>query len=66
MKYLVLCTCSHAVDRHGSFGCDGNGPMDRCDCRKTEEAALQAAVEDCRMHSGWERWIAKTPPDSAA
>ena len=57
MKYLVSCTCGHAMDRHGWEGCGGDGPGVRCRCRKDEAAALDAAIEHARRHP----WDALAP-----
>lgn len=48
MKYLVLCTCGHGLDRHGESGCGGDGPA--CGCRNDELQALDAAIEHARQH----------------
>jgi hypothetical protein len=50
MKYLVYCTCGHAMDRHGPEGCSGEPPMDGCRCPNSETAALDAAIDHARRH----------------
>lgn len=45
MKYLVMCPCAHALDRHGEYGCGGDGPA-RCNCPLNAERALDAAVAE--------------------
>jgi hypothetical protein len=53
MKYLVYCTCGHALDRHASEGCGGEPPFLRCACDHTELEALDAAIEHARRNP-WE------------
>jgi hypothetical protein len=48
MKYLVICPCGHALDRHDASGCTGDGRP--CACRKDVELALDAAVTDARRN----------------
>lgn len=48
MKYLVMCSCGHSMDRHDpSGGCDGDS--DTCACPQTEEGALEAAIAQARI-----------------
>jgi hypothetical protein len=47
VRYLVLCDCGHALDRHGAAGCDGDG-KGPCRCRKDAERALDSAIEGVR------------------
>ena len=49
MKYLVLCTCGHAIDRHGWEGCRPDERLP-CRCRNDEASALEAAVEQARCN----------------
>ena len=49
MKYLVLCTCGHGLDRHGPEGCGGDGRM-LCPCRNDQERALDSAVDHARSN----------------
>jgi len=49
MKYLVFCSCAHALDRHGPAGCAGDGHMP-CACRNDQERALDSAIEHARSH----------------
>ena len=51
MKYLVLCTCGHPLDRHDQRGCAGE-VRTLCACRRDGGQALEAAVEQARV-SPW-------------
>jgi len=57
MKYLVLCMCGHALDRHDQRGCGGEVRM-ACACRRDGSQALEAAVEQARV-SPWSYQLAK-------
>jgi hypothetical protein len=57
MKYLVLCTCGHALDRHDQRGCAGE-IRTPCACRRDARQALEAAVEQARV-SPWSYQLAK-------
>jgi hypothetical protein len=54
VKYLVFCTCGHALDRHSpSAGCDGdNAP---CGCRRDQQRALDSAIDEARTRP-WGTW----------
>ena len=45
MKYLVMCPCGHALDRHGEYGCGGDG-LNCCVCALGPERALDAAITE--------------------
>jgi hypothetical protein len=47
MKYLVFCTCGHALDQHGEGGCAGESGRG-CACVRDPGRALEAAVDDVR------------------
>jgi len=64
MKYLVYCTCGHAMDRHGSQGCTGEPPILGCSCDNTETAALDAAIEHARRHP-WDGYQLPDDPPPA-
>jgi hypothetical protein len=51
MKYLVLCSCSHPLDRHDGRGCAGE-TRTPCGCRRDAGQALEAAIEQARV-SPW-------------
>ncbi|HZO93699.1 MAG TPA: hypothetical protein VFB22_07995 [Candidatus Baltobacteraceae bacterium] len=64
MKYLVSCTCGHALDRHDAFGCGGDGRMP-CGCGRDQEGALDAAIEHARTHP-WGAWRPQTESEAPA
>lgn len=47
MGSLVACPCGHGVEDHTRAGCPGS-PRERCDCRRSSQAALDAAVAAVR------------------
>jgi hypothetical protein len=49
MNYLVMCPCGHALDRHGEYGCGGDG-LNRCSCALGAERALDAAISEAALH----------------
>jgi hypothetical protein len=49
MNRLVLCPCSHPLDRHSEAGCGGD-PRTLCYCPLPLHEALNAAVESARTH----------------
>ncbi len=49
MKYLIFCVCGHGLDKHGTFGCEGDGRMP-CRCSRDQERALDSAIDDARSH----------------
>jgi hypothetical protein len=53
VKYLVFCSCGHALDRHSFDGCDGENTP--CRCRRDQERALETAIDDARTHP-WGSW----------
>ena len=65
MNYLVLCPCSHGLDRHTESGCSGDG-FRACNCPLTATAALEEAVDDARRNP-WLRSNSETdrPAESA-
>jgi hypothetical protein len=54
MKYLVFCTCGHALDRHEPRGCGGDGRLP-CACVLDQERALDAAIDHARTYP-WGTW----------
>jgi hypothetical protein len=51
MKYLVLCSCGHALDRHDQRGCAGEKRLP-CACPRDAGEALDAAIDQARI-SPW-------------
>jgi hypothetical protein len=47
MDYLVLCPCSHGLDRHSGRGCAGTGNS-ACSCPLNAFEALGEAVDRAR------------------
>jgi|HubBroStandDraft_1064217.scaffolds.fasta_scaffold50644_2 hypothetical protein len=48
MKYLVMCPCGHALERHDLHGCEGDARSRACTCKRDQSAALEAAVDAVR------------------
>jgi hypothetical protein len=47
MAPLVACPCGHGVEEHNRGGCPGTA-RETCTCKRTPQAALDAAVAAVR------------------
>jgi hypothetical protein len=64
MNHLVLCPCSHPLDRHGEAGCGGD-LRSACYCPLPLHEALNAAIERARIHP-WGVAASVEPPSKTA
>jgi hypothetical protein len=48
MKYLVICSCGHSMERHDAAG-GCSGESGDCICTYTDEGALEAAIAQAKI-----------------